>query len=162
MKRSSQLFNCYLPSFHPLPSLLHLSRLQSVSRSAPSSRNDDFSWSVCVLVYSRRFFLWSLLRNSDTRSIRTSGKYSISVAFEKEQLVGANLSVTANSALNLCKQIRVNTWSILWTIYFVQNEMFYKVKVFKRPDKKIERLSGRTVELRRLKIQTSIHKYGNL
>ena len=40
--------------------------------------------------------------------------------------------------------------------------MFYKVKVFKRPDKKIERLSGRTVELRRLKIQTSIHKYGNL
>lgn len=161
MKRPSQLFNCYLPSFHPLPSLLHLSRLQSVSRSAPSSRNDDFSWSVCVLVYSRRFFLWSLLRNSDTRSIRTSGKYSISVAFEKEQLVGANLSITANSALKLFKQIRVNTWNIFWTIHFVQNETFYRLKVFKRLDKKIERFSGRIVELRCLNIETSIHKYGN-
>lgn len=161
MKRPSQLFNCYLPSFHPLPSLLHLSRLQSVSRSAPSSRNDDFSWSVCVLVYSRRFFLWSLLRNSDTRSIRTSGKYSISVAFEKEQLVGANLSITANSALKLFKQIRVNTWNVFWTIHFVQNETFYRLKVFKRLDKKIERLSGRIVELRCLNIETSIHKYGN-
>lgn len=119
MKRPSQLFNCYLPSFHPLPSLLHLSRLQSVSRSAPSSRNDDFSWSVCVLVYSRRFFLWSLLRNSDTRSIRTSGKYSISVAFEKEQLVEANLSITENSALNLCKQIFSERYTLYKTKCFI-------------------------------------------
>lgn len=83
MKRPNQLFNCYLPSFRALPSLLHLSGHESVSRSGlPSGGSDDFR--VPCLVSS----ILSTIVFEQWRPIHCShGKKNARNTFEKGTIV---------------------------------------------------------------------------